>query len=183
MGAMMYFGSDEYIAGQALGKRIATEGGKHALCVSTRKVHRARGPVQGRRRGLKSENMQVNGPTTLDECLDRGQAAAGSVDRLDRNHGCAVALVALDAIGVPAARPRSRHSTSTWTRQCHQGRQDRAGSRRPAVPAGVPGRRVPLALQDQRQRHRRRPVDADRAGDGRRLEHRDYPPFARNGTR
>ena len=33
LGAQQYFGSDEYVAGQALGKSIAKAGGKHALCV------------------------------------------------------------------------------------------------------------------------------------------------------
>lgn len=62
MGAMMYFGSDEYIAGQALGKRIAELGGKHVLCVihqegSTALAARCKGVGEG----VKSENIQVNG--------------------------------------------------------------------------------------------------------------------------
>jgi simple sugar transport system substrate-binding protein len=62
MGAMMYFGSDEFVAGQALGKAIAAKGGKHVLCVihqegSTALEARCRGVKEG----VSTENIQVNG--------------------------------------------------------------------------------------------------------------------------
>ena len=100
MGAMMYFGSDEYIAGQALGKRIAAEGGKHAICVihqegSTALEARCKGVGEG----LKSENMQVNG--TDDASMNASIAAKlqqdPSIDWIV-TMGAPVALVALQSI-------------------------------------------------------------------------------------
>ena len=108
MGAMMYFGSDEYIAGQALGKRIATEGGKHALCVihqegSTALEARCKGVGEG----LKTENMQVNG--TDDASMNASIAAKlqqdPSIDWIV-TMGAPVALVALQSIGTAASKAK-----------------------------------------------------------------------------
>jgi simple sugar transport system substrate-binding protein len=108
MGAMMYFGSDEYIAGQALGKRIASEGGKHALCVihqegSTALEARCKGVGEG----LKSENMQVNG--TDDASVNASIAAKlqqdPSIDWIV-TMGAPVALVALQSIGTANSKAK-----------------------------------------------------------------------------
>jgi simple sugar transport system substrate-binding protein len=108
MGAMMYFGSDEYIAGQALGKRIATEGGKHALCVihqegSTALEARCKGVGEG----LKSDNMQVNG--TDDASVNASIAAKlqqdPSIDWVV-TMGAPVALVALQSIGTAGSKAK-----------------------------------------------------------------------------
>jgi simple sugar transport system substrate-binding protein len=63
LGALMYFGSDETLAGTAGGKRLAAEGVKHPLCVI-----QAQGSValEARCAGVKSsapgtENINVNG--------------------------------------------------------------------------------------------------------------------------
>ena len=63
MGALMYFGSDETVAGKAVGERIAKEGAKHPLCVI-----QAEGSValEARCAGVLAnapgtENLQVNG--------------------------------------------------------------------------------------------------------------------------
>jgi simple sugar transport system substrate-binding protein len=63
LGALMYFGSDENLAGTTAGKRIQTAGAKHPLCVI-----QAQGSValDARCAGVKSvlastENIQVNG--------------------------------------------------------------------------------------------------------------------------
>ena len=108
MGAMMYFGSDEYIAGQALGKRIATDGGKHALCVihqegSTALEARCKGVGEG----LKTDNMQVNG--TDDASMNASIAAKlqqdPSIDWIV-TMGAPVALVALQSIGTAASKAK-----------------------------------------------------------------------------
>ncbi|GAA2482409.1 substrate-binding domain-containing protein [Winogradskya humida] len=63
LGALMYFGSDETVAGQSAGQRIATAGAKHPLCV----IHQAGSvSLEARCAGVKSavpgtENIQVNG--------------------------------------------------------------------------------------------------------------------------
>ncbi len=63
LGALMYFGSDETVAGNAVGTRIKTAGGKHPLCVI-----QAEGSValEARCAGVKAQvpattNLQVNG--------------------------------------------------------------------------------------------------------------------------
>ncbi len=63
LGALMYFGSDETLAGESIGERIAAAGAKHPLCV----IHQ-QGSVslEARCAGVKSkvagtENLQVNG--------------------------------------------------------------------------------------------------------------------------
>ncbi len=63
LGALMYFGSDENLAGQSAGERLAGAGSKHPLCVI-----QAAGSValEARCAGVKSkvpgtENIQVNG--------------------------------------------------------------------------------------------------------------------------
>ncbi len=63
VGALMYFGSDETLAGQTVGKRAASEGAKHGLCII-----QASGSVAlearcaGVKQGLSNtENLQVNG--------------------------------------------------------------------------------------------------------------------------
>ncbi|GIE86932.1 substrate-binding domain-containing protein [Actinoplanes regularis] len=63
VGALMYFGSDESLAGTSLGKRIAGEGAKHPLCV----IHQTGSvALEARCAGVRSavpgtENLQVNG--------------------------------------------------------------------------------------------------------------------------
>ena len=63
MGALMYFGSDETVAGNAVGERITADGAKHPLCVV-----QAEGSValEARCAGVLAqapgtENLQVNG--------------------------------------------------------------------------------------------------------------------------
>jgi simple sugar transport system substrate-binding protein len=63
LGALMYFGSDETVAGTSAGTRINGEGAKHPLCV----IHQAGSvALEARCAGVKSaapgtENIQVNG--------------------------------------------------------------------------------------------------------------------------
>ena len=63
LGALMYFGSDESVAGEAGGERIAQAGAKHPLCV----IHQAGSvALEARCAGVKksasaTENVQVNG--------------------------------------------------------------------------------------------------------------------------
>jgi simple sugar transport system substrate-binding protein len=63
LGAQMYFGSDETLAGTSAGQRIAEAGGKHPLCVIQQTGSVA---LEARCAGVKSavpgtENIQVNG--------------------------------------------------------------------------------------------------------------------------
>jgi len=63
LGALMYFGSDETVAGTAAGKRLGEQGAKHPLCVIQQAGSVA---LEARCAGVKSsvpgtENIQVNG--------------------------------------------------------------------------------------------------------------------------
>jgi simple sugar transport system substrate-binding protein len=63
LGALMYFGSDETVAGTAAGKKLADQGAKHPLCVIQQTGSVA---LEARCAGVKSsvpgtENIQVNG--------------------------------------------------------------------------------------------------------------------------
>ena len=62
-GAKMYFGSDESLAGQAAGQRLAQDGGQKAICVVQEQGHVA---LEARCAGVKAtfpntENIQVQG--------------------------------------------------------------------------------------------------------------------------
>ncbi|MFI1990311.1 sugar ABC transporter substrate-binding protein [Actinoplanes sp. NPDC020271] len=63
LGALMYFGSDETVAGTSVGQRIAAAGAKHPLCV----IHQTGSvSLEARCAGVRSavpgtENLQVNG--------------------------------------------------------------------------------------------------------------------------
>ena len=87
LGALMYFGSDEYLGGVALGDRIGAAGGTHILCV----IHQ-----EG---GATSEKMQVNGSddASVNASITAKLQQDPSIDYIV-TMGAPVALVALDAI-------------------------------------------------------------------------------------
>jgi simple sugar transport system substrate-binding protein len=103
-GAMEYFGQDETIAGQAAGKRLASAGAKHVLCVL-----QAQGQVQlearcaGVKQGLGSEGsmskLYVNG-------TDSSAVLSSITGKLTQDKstdavitlGAPIALIAIQAI-------------------------------------------------------------------------------------
>ena len=101
LGALMYFGSDEDLAGQTAGKRIADGGAKHALCVI-----QAAGSValEARCAGVKkslpnTENLQVNsaeGDPAMTAAMQAKLAQDKSIDYVV-TLGAPVALDALAA--------------------------------------------------------------------------------------
>ena len=101
VGAQMYFGSDEDLAGKTAGKRIADDGGKHPLCVI-----QAAGSValEARCAGVKSEvpeteNIQVDG-TDDSAVTSTLQAKLAEDDTIDYivTLGAPIALDALQAM-------------------------------------------------------------------------------------
>ena len=103
LGAMMYFGSDEYLGGVALGDRIGAAGGKHVLCVihqegSVALEARCKG-VKESKGGATSENIQVNGSddASVNASITAKLQQDPSIDWLV-TMGAPVALVSLDAI-------------------------------------------------------------------------------------
>ena len=90
--------------------------------------------------------------------------------------GAPVALVALEAIGAAGSSAK----VATFDLNLDAANAIKDGKIALAVDAqpylqGYLAVDVAVPLQDERQHHRRRSVDADRAGDGRRLEHRHHP--------
>jgi simple sugar transport system substrate-binding protein len=108
LGALMYFGSDETLAGTTAGQRLGSEGAKHTLCVIQQAGSVA---LEARCAGVKSaiagtENIQVNGAddssvtSTLQAKLSQDKSidsivTLGAPQALD-------AIKALDAAGSKA---------------------------------------------------------------------------------
>ncbi|MEU4694669.1 substrate-binding domain-containing protein [Actinoplanes sp. NPDC023714] len=100
LGALMYFGSDETLAGESIGERLATAGAKHPICV----IHQ-QGSValEARCAGVKSkvaatENLQVNGAddAAVTTALQAKLAQDKSIDYIV-TLGAPVALDAIQA--------------------------------------------------------------------------------------
>ena len=165
----MYFGSDEDIAGEAVGERIAAAGAKHPLCVIQEQGSgRAGGALRrvSRPTAPGTENLQVDGTDIPSVTSTIGaKLQQDPVHRLHRDARCA------HRAGGPASRssrPGSEAKVVTFdlnadVGQADQGRQDPVRGRPAAVPAGLPGGRLAVAVPDQQERHRRRPAGADRA--------------------
>ena len=109
VGAKMYFGSDENLAGEATGKRIAAAGGKKVLCVI-----QAAGSValEARCAGVKkgipaTENIQVNGaddPSVV-SALQAKLAQDSSID-WTVTLGAPIALDALKAMDAAGSKAK-----------------------------------------------------------------------------
>jgi simple sugar transport system substrate-binding protein len=100
LGALMYFGSDETLAGESIGERLAAAGAKHPVCV----IHQ-QGSValEARCAGVKSkvagtENLQVNGAddAAVTTALQAKLAQDKSIDYIV-TLGAPVALDAIQA--------------------------------------------------------------------------------------
>ena len=105
-GALMYFGSDEKLAGQSAGQRLADEGAKKILCI----VH-AQGVVslEDRCAGVKSafdntQNLQVNGADL--------PAATSAVQAKLAQDKSITDIVTLDA-GVAGAVTKAKQATGS----------------------------------------------------------------------
>ncbi|MFB7842690.1 sugar ABC transporter substrate-binding protein [Microbacterium sp. NPDC056052] len=101
LGALMYFGSDENLAGNSVGERLAGEGAKHPLCVI-----QAAGSValEARCAGVKdkvagTENIQVNGTddSAVVSSLQAKLAQDSSIDAIV-TLGAPIAMDALKAM-------------------------------------------------------------------------------------
>lgn len=99
-GAMQYFGSDEDLAGETVGERLASEGASKTLCV----IHQEGSvSLEARCAGVKkgqpsTENLQVNGADTasVTSTLQAKLAQDKSIDSIV-TLGAPVALAALQA--------------------------------------------------------------------------------------
>ena len=109
LGALMYFGSDETLAGTTAGQRLAGEGVKHPLCVIQQSGSVA---LEARCAGVKSaisgtENIQVNGSndaqvtSTLQAKLAEDKSIDGIVTL-----GAPQALDALKAMSATNTSPK-----------------------------------------------------------------------------
>ena len=100
LGALMYFGSDETLAGTTAGKRLADQGAKHPLCVIQQTGSVA---LEARCAGVKSkvsgtENIQVNGAddSSVVSALQAKLSADPSIDYIV-TLGAPIALSAIGA--------------------------------------------------------------------------------------
>jgi simple sugar transport system substrate-binding protein len=109
VGAEMYFGSDERLAGQTAGKRITDSGGKHALCVIQDEGSVA---LETRCAGVKSsapgtQNIQVNGAddSAVVSSLQAKLSQDKSVDYIV-TLGAPIAMDALQAIDAAGSKAK-----------------------------------------------------------------------------
>ncbi|MBB2943536.1 simple sugar transport system substrate-binding protein [Actinoplanes lutulentus] len=101
LGALMYFGSDETLAGESIGERLAAAGVKHPICV----IHQEGSvSLEARCAGVKSkvagtENLQVNGAddAAVTTALQAKLAQDKSIDYIV-TLGAPVALDAIQAM-------------------------------------------------------------------------------------
>lgn len=109
LGALMYFGSDEGLAGQSAGERIAKDGAKHPLCVI-----QAAGSValEARCAGVKkgvpgTENIQVNGAddAAVTSTLQAKLATDPSIDYIV-TLGAPIALDALKSMEAASSKAK-----------------------------------------------------------------------------
>ena len=105
---MMFFGSDEQLAGETVGKKITEAGGKHPLCViHGSRADRTRNPLR-RRQGQApgTENIQVNG-TDMPSVVSTIQAKLQQDPSIDWvvTLGAPFAMGALDSVKEQTARP------------------------------------------------------------------------------
>jgi simple sugar transport system substrate-binding protein len=108
LGALMYFGSDETLAGTTAGERIAKEGAKHPLCVI-----QAAGSValEARCAGVKAaipstENIQVNG-------ADDGAVVSTLQAKLSQDKSIDYIVTLGAPIALDALKAREAAGTST----------------------------------------------------------------------
>ena len=186
VGALMYFGSDETLAGETAGQRIADGGGKHPLCVI-----QASGSValEARCAGVKARLRHREHPG--ERCrrlrgglLPAGQALPGQVDRLHRHPGCPDRPGRAQGHGLRGQQGEAHHLRPQRRRGAgHQGRQDRVLDRPAALRPGIPGGDRAVPEPEERQRHRGRwpvltgPSFVDKSNIDVIL------PFAKKGTR
>jgi simple sugar transport system substrate-binding protein len=109
LGALMYFGSDETLAGQSAGERITEDGGKHTLCVI-----QASGSValEARCSGVKDKapgttNIQVNGAddSAVVSSLQAKLSSDKSIDHIV-TLGAPIALDALKAMDAAGSKAK-----------------------------------------------------------------------------
>ena len=111
VGALMFFGSDEQLAGESVGKRIAEAGGKHPLCVIMEQGQTA---LETRCAGVKSaapgdrEHQRGRHRHAVGGFLGQRQAAAGPVHRLGRHPR--------RTVRDGRARHRQRQRAGSWPR-------------------------------------------------------------------
>jgi simple sugar transport system substrate-binding protein len=125
LGALMYFGSDETLAGTTAGQRLAGEGAKHTLCVIQQAGSVA---LEARCAGVKSaisgtENIQVNGAddSAVTSTLQAKLAQDKSIDSIV-TLGAPQALDAIKAIA--AASSKAKLVTFDLNQQAAQDIQD-----------------------------------------------------------
>jgi simple sugar transport system substrate-binding protein len=109
VGAQMYFGSDETLAGESAGERITQDGGQHTLCVIQDEGSVA---LEARCAGVKSkspgtENIQVNGADDS-AVVSSLQAKLSEDDSIDYivTLGAPIALDALQAMDAAGSKAK-----------------------------------------------------------------------------
>ena len=186
-GIPTYFGSDEDVAGQAVGQRLTQAGGAgKALCVITEQGSVA---LEARCAGVKktypnTENLYVNGTD-----LPSVQATIGAKLQQDPSISTIVALGAPFALAAIQAKTAANSQAkvvsfdlnSDLVNAIKDKQVEFTVDQQPLRP-GLHGRRCALAQPCQRQRPRRRQARAHRSVLRRQLQHRQDRRLRRRTT-
>ena len=178
MGVQEYFGQDEKLAGVAAGERLNKDGAKKVICVIQEQGQvalesRCAGVKAGLQRGVRDPERQQQGHA-VGGVDDHRQAAAGSksVDHVVAL-GAPIALAAVQSVGNAGSSAQGRHLRHQRgaRRRDQEGRRE-VGGRPAAVPAGIPGDRLAVAVHQQQEPDRWRPSHSDGPVVHRQDEHR-----------
>ena len=178
MGVQEYFGQDEKLAGEAAGERLQQGRRQEGpLRDPGAGPGRARSPLR-RRQGRASRGSPRSSTSTARTCRRWSRRSPPSCSRTQSiDHvvtlGAPIALTAVQSVEQRGQLRQGRH----LRHQRRAGRRDqgrrRAVGRRPAaVPAGLSGDRLAVALHQQQERDRRRSAHADRPVVHRQVQHR-----------
>ena len=180
VGASMYFGSDENLAGATAGQRIADDGGQNVLCVI-----QAAGSValEARCAGVKSEvpnteNIQVDGKddSAVTSSLQAKLSQDPSIDYIV-TLGAPIALDALQAMDASGSEAKliTFDLNADAAQRIKDGDIEFSIDQQPYV-QGYYGRFVAVPEPQERQRHWWRRPRADRPVLRGQHQHRHHPP-------
>ena len=161
LGMQEYFGQDENIAGQAVGERLNESGAKNVVCVIQEQGQVAlESRCAGVKKGFsgKTEILNVNGTDmpSVESTITAKLQQDPSIDDVV-TLGAPFALTAVQSVS--DADSKAKIATFDLNKDLVDGRPGRqrpVGGRPAALPAGLPRRRRSVAVQEQRQLHRRR---------------------------
>ncbi len=177
MGVQEYFGQDEKLAGVAAGERLTKDGAKNIVCVIQEQGQvalesRCAGVKEGFKGGFEILNVNSKDMPSVESTITAKLQQDKSIDHVVAL-GAPIALAAVQSEDQRRQQRNDRHLRyQCRARGRDQGGRRQVGSRPAAVPAGVPGHRLTVAVPQQQEPDRWRTGHSDGPVVHRRDEHR-----------